>query len=176
MPSKDFPKEDPDTQPQTMRHSESVQSSEMARLLNTLDGVFSAFRDQVNAETPNPFSDNAKLAVATFKDVAARLRFETRPRAVLDLSGKANSSSEIQLTWTDSAGNADGYRIERFIGTDTLQPIDVGQVQANERSFVDSFLASNTTYSYRVIAFNFRGEISSNTVNVKTLSVSTADK
>ena len=177
MPGKDYSKtEEQASQSQIGQHPESSQSPEAARLLSTIGGVFSAFREQIKAEAPNPFSDNAKRAVATFKDIVARLRFETRPRAIQDLSGRPLSSTEIQLAWTDIVGNADGYRIERFIGSDNLRPIDVGQVQATERSFVDSFLSPNTIYGYRVIAFNFRGESSSGPISVMTSSISSADR
>src|SRR5947209_18766111 len=102
----------PEDNPKTKK-----QTNEEYSVLNTLDRVFSTFREQLQSETPNPFNDNAQIAVATFNDIVARLRFETRPGAIQKLEGKLLSSTEIQLTWTDAVGNADGYRVERCLGS-----------------------------------------------------------
>ena len=171
MPSKDYTKtEDQASQEQASQPSPAPQASDTRRLLNTLDRVFSTFREQLQGETPKPFNDNAKIAVDTFKDIVAGLRFETRPRAIQELRGNPLSSTEIQLTWTDVVGNADGYRVERCQEGGCNDLAEVGRVGSTERSFIDSNLSPNTTYRYRVVAFNFRGEKPSNIVDVLTKS------
>jgi hypothetical protein len=169
MPAKDNPK----TEEQTNEAPEAARGSDMHRVLTTLEQVFSTFREQLQAETPNPFNDNGKIAVATFNDIVARLRFDTRPRAIQKLEGKPLSSTQIQLTWTDAVGNTDGYRVERCQGDCCKDLAGVGRAGSTERSFTDSKLSPSTTYGYRVVAFNFRGETpSEGVVYVRTLSTS----
>ncbi len=174
MPTKD----DPKTEEQASQPPPATgQASDMRSLLNTLDRVFSTFREQLQGEAPNPFNDNAKLAVATFNDIVARLRFETRPGAIKELTGNPLSSTQIQLTWKDDAGNADGYRVERCQGGGCNPLAEVGRTGSTEQSFTDSNLSPSTTYRYRVVAFNLRGEApSTNVLEVKTLSTNPAEK
>lgn len=161
MPGKDNPK----TEERAYRPQEETQASEMNRLLTTLDRVFSTFREQLQTEAPKPFTGNAKIAVETFNDIFAGLRFESRPRAVT-ITAKELSPTEIELTWSDAAANADGYRVERCEGyhCDDLNPI--AQLASSERFFRDSHLSATTPYRYRVIAFNVSGETPSNIVDI----------
>jgi hypothetical protein len=171
-----MPEDNPKTKKQTNEALEVARGSDKDRVLNTLNQVFSTFRAQLQAETPNPFNDNGKIAVATFNDIVARLRFDTRPRAIQELEGKPLSSTQIQLTWTDAVGNADGYRVERCQGDRCKDLAEVGRAASTERSFTDSTLSPSTTYGYRVVAFNFRGETPSECVfYVKTLSTYEAE-
>lgn len=151
------------------------QASDMGKLLTTLDKVFSTFREQLRDEAPRPFTGNAKIAVDAFNDILARLRFETRPQA-FKITGKALSLTEIELSWTDVAGNADGYRVERCEGYNCSDLHEVGRLASTERSYKDFNLSSNTLYRYQVVAFNFRGETPSNVFDVTTLSTYPAKK
>lgn len=135
------------------------------RLLNTLDQVFSTFRGQLHTETPRPFTVNAQIAVDTFNDIVAGLRFESRPRAIT-IAARSLSATEIELTWTDVPNNADGYRIERCDGYNCSDFDDVARLTPLARSFCDTNLSEHTLYRYRVIAFNVRGEAVSNVVEV----------
>jgi len=86
----------------------------------------------------------------------------TVPDAPGGLSGTALSTSEIRLNWSDNSDNEDGFRIYRG---GTL----VSTVGASVTQYTDTGLASDTTYTYEVTAYNANGESGpSNSINVKT--------
>lgn len=70
----------------------------------------------------------------------------------LDLSAKKGS---LTLSWNDNANNETGFLIERSINGGAFTQI--AQVGANVRTFTNSGLNKNTTYTYRVRAFNANG-------------------
>jgi hypothetical protein len=67
------------------------------------------------------------------------------------------SSSQIRLTWQDNAGTEDGFRIERCAGLGCSAFSEVAVVGHDVTSYVDGGLARNSSYSYRVRAFNAGG-------------------
>ena len=79
------------------------------------------------------------------------------PAAPDRLSATALSRSQIQLRWRDNAGNEDGFRIERCDGNICSDFTLIAVVGRDATSFVDRGLTRNTTYSYRVRAFNAAG-------------------
>jgi hypothetical protein len=140
--------------------------SDLRGVIDTLDRVFSTFREQLRTEVPKPFTGNAKIAVDTFNDIVAGLKFESgRPRAVTIQARKA-SATEVDLTWTDVPNNADGYRIERCQGYGCQDLDEIAQLASTARSFRDANLSDSTTYRYQVVAFNARGETASNIVDI----------
>ena len=88
------------------------------------------------------------------------------------LSAAAISSSIIDLSWTNVSDEA-GYRIERSLSP-TSGWAEIGTTQADVTSFQDIGLAGNTTYHYRVRAFNGGGASAfSNTASATTPAGST---
>jgi len=88
------------------------------------------------------------------------------PAAPSNLSGLADSSTSVTLSWADNSSNENGFSIERKSGTSWRQ---VGWVGANIRSFRQTGLVSGVTYKYRVLAFNGAGNsATSNQVSVRT--------
>jgi hypothetical protein len=77
------------------------------------------------------------------------------PAAPSNLAASAPSSSEIQLSWNDLSSNETGFRLERSSGGNAFSVLTT--LGANSTSFRDSGLAANTTYKYRVQAFNDAG-------------------
>jgi titin len=77
------------------------------------------------------------------------------PSAPTGLSAAAASSSEISLTWTDNSDNEDGFKIERKTSGGTYSVL--ATVGAGITSYNNIFLSSNTTYYYRVRAYNSLG-------------------
>jgi uncharacterized repeat protein (TIGR02543 family) len=98
------------------------------------------------------------------------------PAAPSDLSAIANNPTTVTLAWSDHAANEDGFKIERKVGGIFNQ---IGIVNADVVSYTDAGLNSNTTYSYRVRAYNFAGnsaytnEVSVVTPGVSSLTVNT---
>lgn len=90
------------------------------------------------------------------------------PASPTDLSATARSASQIDLSWTDATGES-GYRVER--SADGLSGwVSAGATGANATGFSNTGLAADTTYYYRVVAFNESGDSPpSNVASARTL-------
>ncbi|RTR39133.1 PKD domain-containing protein [Shewanella canadensis] len=81
------------------------------------------------------------------------------------------SSSQIDINWTDASNDESGFNIERSIDESSWS--SAGSVGANVTDFSDSGLSADTTYYYRVTAFNGYGSsVESNTVSATTEAAS----
>lgn len=100
------------------------------------------------------YIDNVKFIVVEVGDVASPT----------NLSARAISKSQINLTWTDNSSGETGFVIERAQGNGILAAIDT--VAADVTTFSDRDLTSATAYSYRVYAL--MGNKVSNYSNVAT--------
>ena len=80
----------------------------------------------------------------------------TPPAAPSALGATAVSSSRIDLAWTDNATDESGFKVER--SPDGSAWAEIAQVAANTTAHADTGLAANTTYHYRVRAFNAGGD------------------
>jgi len=86
-----------------------------------------------------------------------------------NLTAVAVSSNQINLTWTDNSDNESGFIIERKEGSNSYVEIAVSD---NVTTFSDTGLGSNTTYTYRVRAYNSSGYSAySNEVSATTTGV-----
>jgi hypothetical protein len=81
----------------------------------------------------------------------------TLPAAPTNLAASAVSKSQINLSWTDNAGNEMGFRIERCKGSACTNFALIATVGANVTSYSNTKLTANTTYRYRVYAYNTSG-------------------
>jgi len=83
------------------------------------------------------------------------------------LIATAVSRSQIKLTWTDNADNETVFKIERTSNGGSFSQI--ATVSANVTTYSNTGLSRNTTYSYRVRAYNAAGNSAySNTASAKT--------
>ena len=122
--------------------------------------------DVVSNRMDVTFLDNTAVARDTFT-IQKPASTSTAPDAPGNLQATAVSSSQINLTWTDYAGNEDGFAVER--STDGVKYLLIGTLGPNIISAADSGLQANKRYYYRVRAFNSTGVSAySNTANVKT--------
>jgi hypothetical protein len=103
-------------------------------------------------------------SVASWVNLPASYQEDTPPSAPTGLTATATSSSTANLSWTASTDNigVTGYNIFRNgikVGTSTTT------------SYTDSGLASDTTYTYTVTAYDAAGYVStpSNTATATTL-------
>lgn len=88
------------------------------------------------------------------------------PAAPTGLTATPVSSNRVDLRWTDTSSNEDGFRIRRATGTAT--PTTIATVGANVVTFSDTSASPSTTYSYVIDSFNAAGAASSATVMATT--------
>ena len=100
-----------------------------------------------------------------YSGVASATTSDVVPGAPSALAATAVSGSQINLTWTQGAGNEDGFKIER--GTSASGPwTQIATVGINATSYSNAGLLGNTRYYYRVRSYNTAGNSAySNTAN-----------
>jgi hypothetical protein len=92
------------------------------------------------------------------------------PNAPSGLNAVTISATQINLSWTDNANNEDGFRIERCTNATCTNFSQIATVGPNVGSFASTGLTKNTTYRYRVRAYNATGNSNySNIASAKTL-------
>jgi DNA-binding beta-propeller fold protein YncE len=75
------------------------------------------------------------------------------PAAPGSLDAEVISYDEIQLSWTDNATDELGYKIERR-QEDEDTYVQIAKAEADATEYSDDGLQDNTTYEYRVRAYN----------------------
>jgi hypothetical protein len=78
------------------------------------------------------------------------------PIAATNLTGIVVSTSQVNLSWTDNSTNEVGFKIERKISGGTYAILN--QTLTNVTNFSDQNVQPNTSYTYRVYAYNSVGE------------------
>ena len=92
------------------------------------------------------------------------------PAPPTNLAATADSKSQIRFAWTDNATNEDGFRIERCKGSTCTNFAQIATVGPNVTAYPNTGLNANTTYRYRVRAYNASGTSAySNVVSATTL-------
>jgi hypothetical protein len=93
-----------------------------------------------------------------------------RPVAPLNLTATALSTSRIALSWRDNSNNEQGFRIQRKTGVSGAWS-QIATVGANVRTYQNTGLSRNTTYYYRVCAYNAAGNsVWSNEASARTMA------
>ncbi len=107
--------------------------------------------------------DILNILKLTWKDDKGRNRIRTSyskgfqcdlpiPETPIALSTTPTGISQIRLSWEDTSDNEDAFKVER---KNNLGKFDeVGITNTNETSFLDNGLDENSTYTYRIRAFN----------------------
>jgi hypothetical protein len=89
------------------------------------------------------------------------------PAAASNLTATVKSKSQVNLAWKDNSSNESGFKIERKTGTGAYSLVMT--TRANVVSFSNTNLRANTTYTYRVTAYNAAGNAApSNEVTITT--------
>jgi hypothetical protein len=94
------------------------------------------------------------------------------PIAPAALMASAQSSSQINVTWTDNSSNETGFSLERKTGSAGTWA-EIAALGANATSYSDTGPSAGTTYFYRVRATNSAGSSAySNEASATTSSAS----
>lgn len=70
-----------------------------------------------------------------------------------NLSARAASSNQIDLSWSNNLGDITGFKIERCEGKGCSNFTEIANLAADATSFQDSNLTALTSYSYRMRAY-----------------------
>jgi hypothetical protein len=109
------------------------------------------YRYQVRAYNAGGDSDYSNVAEA------AILAPPPLPNAPSNLRATAVSRSQINLAWTDNSSNESGFKIERCKGANCTNFSQIATVGETVTTYSNTGLARNTTYKYRVRAYNQTG-------------------
>ena len=116
----------------------------------------------VNAEVPAN-STSGPIAVTTPGGTATSTTNFTvtvaysTPAAPSNLNTVAVSYRQIDLTWQDNSDNEEGFRVERCTGSGCGDFLQIAQVGSNVIRYSNTGLHAETTYTYRIRAFNAAG-------------------
>lgn len=89
------------------------------------------------------------------------------PSVPTELEGDAESPYEISLSWKDNSTNESGFKILRRLEAGDYKV--VGFTEGDETSYTDKGLVQDTTYEYKICAFNIMGDSSdSNEISITT--------
>lgn len=104
------------------------------------------------------------IPVVTGKTDSVTARAGLTPNAPSGLTGTPQSSTTIQLTWTDNSAVESNYRLERAVsdgtcnGTGEIYSLVSSIIAANATSYTDgSSLVVGNIYCYRLQAYNTAG-------------------
>ncbi|HEX6126277.1 MAG TPA: DUF5050 domain-containing protein [Pyrinomonadaceae bacterium] len=79
-------------------------------------------------------------------------------------------ANTIQLSWTDTSNNEDGFIIEQCRSKGCTTFVEIARPAANATVYIDTALMSNSQYYYRMRSFNLGGASAyTNVVSAKTL-------
>jgi len=80
------------------------------------------------------------------------------PAAPSNLDATPTSDTEVQITWQDNSDNENGFKIERKTGGDKADWQHINTVGPDVETFTDTALFRETSYNYRIRAFNADGD------------------
>jgi acid phosphatase type 7 len=101
-----------------------------------------------------------------YSNTASAMVSVALPAAPTNLAAAATSGTQVNLTWTDNAANESGYRVWR--ATETSSFVLIATLPANTKSYSSTGLTPNTTYYFRVAAYNSAGQSSPAGASAKT--------
>ncbi|MDD5194775.1 MAG: fibronectin type III domain-containing protein [Candidatus Omnitrophica bacterium] len=107
---------------------------------------------------------------SAYTNIANATTAQVPPAAPTNLTATTVTSTQINLAWIDKANNEAGFKIERAVaGANYTQ---IGTVAANITVYNNTGLNANTTYDYKVRAYNNAGNSTySNTASASTAQV-----
>ena len=115
----------------------------------------------------NTVGYGAEFPSLTVQSVSAPIIVTGVPADPTNLTAVYQPDQQVLLTWSDNSYNEAGFVVER--STDGVNFTQIQSLGPNSTSFTDVPVALETTYSYRVYAFNYAGNSGySNVASVTT--------
>jgi len=122
-----------------------------ALVQNSIPNTIVLHSSSVNGGTPNRFLNTAWIAAGPPPPPPP-----PPDGAPSNLTAAAVSKSQVNLAWADNSTNESGFKIERCQGAGCTNFAQIATTAAN--TFSNTSLSPNTTYSYRVRAYNGGGD------------------
>jgi hypothetical protein len=119
-------------------------------------GDFDFVAGQGSVVLTDAIADSTKIVVADAVKATKWPSTPQPPAAPTNLTASARSTTSIGLSWQDNSSNETNFIVERKKGTGSYSV--VATLGANVTSYLDTGLAKNTTYTYRVKASNADGD------------------
>ncbi|MGK9476082.1 LamG-like jellyroll fold domain-containing protein [Melioribacter sp. OK-6-Me] len=113
-----------------------------------------------NGLNPTDASDGSQFALNGYTNLENYLNsitaFPDFIPAPSNLKGELIDFSKVKLSWQDNAENENGYKIERGVksGDSTIVFELLIELEKNSNNFIDTTTVEQTTYYYRIYAFN----------------------
>jgi len=121
---------------------------------NRKSAILSSAQATPTASMNNITVTNGRLNIGQFAGASPPLA----PAPPTGLGATATSASQIDLEWVDNSANENGFEIERCPGSGCTNFTAIASVAANVVTYSNNTgLTANTTYRYRVRAFNGGG-------------------
>ncbi len=108
-----------------------------------------------SATVSSPTINFNSREAATDKPELVIVSNPTAPLAPSALSASPISAEQVDLLWTDNSDNETGFRVERKTGAGAFS--EIATVGANVTGYSSSGLMENTSYTYRIRAYNSYG-------------------
>jgi hypothetical protein len=103
----------------------------------------------------SPISADNHLTLNNTRKLVAKFRDGPGPNAPASLTITSSTRESLQLGWTDTSNNEIGFKVERATLTGSFT--EIGVTAANATSFNNTSLTCDTSYRYRVRAYNHNG-------------------
>jgi hypothetical protein len=115
---------------------------------------------------------NKKIDVMLLSFINSGNKISGTPDAPSVLQAPTATSTQVNLSWKDNSDNETGFSIER--STDNVNYGQIDTALANATSYNNTGLVSDTTYYYRIRAYNSAGSSAySNNASAATCTVIT---
>jgi len=88
-------------------------------------------------------------------DITSTVVVSILPNKPTNLTASSASYNQINLSWTDTSNNEDGFSIERKSGGGSFS--EISNVSQNIANYTDNSVSANATYTYRVRAASSDG-------------------